>query len=158
MSSIDRRKFIGNSAAIVGVSSLAGAAGVQASVVGASSAQTGKLTRAGFEGRLISRAWQDPRFARSLLSNPRDVIARELNVRIPNDVTIRVLQEDDKTVYFVLPPSPYRFISRELTPEDIGILASGTVKTACAIPSTVMMPAWFHSLSFDAERLLKQRA
>jgi hypothetical protein len=53
--------------------------------------------------QVIARAMKDPAFRQELLSNPRAVLAREYNVHLPEDMTVRVLEEPPKTLTLILP-------------------------------------------------------
>jgi hypothetical protein len=66
----------------------------------------GRKSRADFEVRLAERAWSDEGFKRELIDSPRDVVARELDIRIPDDIEIQVLEETPQKLYIVLPPRP----------------------------------------------------
>ena len=63
-------------------------------------------TRKQLEAQLIDRAMQDDAFRQELVRDPRGVFARELSVRIPEHITVQVLEESPSTVYLVLPRLP----------------------------------------------------
>lgn len=151
-SSMDRRKFLGRSASLVGASSLLGAG----SLVGAASLrgeETGRVCyehsqRATLEARVIARAWRDEGYREALKRNPRAVLSKELRVDIPDDVQVRVVEEDPKTIYFRLPANPNTYLEKQPDNKQLQLLAAGvTVATACTIPSTVMTPAWFGEMN-----------
>jgi hypothetical protein len=58
------------------------------------------------EAQLTAKAWKDPAFKRALLSDPKGVLQQEFGVQIPDDVTVKVVEETQQTVYFVLPAVP----------------------------------------------------
>lgn len=60
-------------------------------------------SRKRFEELLITKAFQDTSFRRELIENPKIAIAENFGVQLPVDIEIRVLQEDDKVLYVVLP-------------------------------------------------------
>lgn len=60
-------------------------------------------SRKNFEELLITKAFQDTSFKRELIENPKIAIAQNFGVQLPVDIEIRVLQEDDKVLYIVLP-------------------------------------------------------
>ena len=55
------------------------------------------------EARLIARAWQDASFKRALLSDPSAAIQVELGVAIPEEIELKVVEEDVDSLYIVLP-------------------------------------------------------
>lgn len=60
-------------------------------------------SRKNFEELLITKAFQDTSIKRELIENPKIAIAQNFGVQLPVDIEIRVLQEDDKVLYIVLP-------------------------------------------------------
>ncbi len=60
-------------------------------------------SRRKFEELLIIKAFQDISFKRELIENPKMAIAQNFGVQLPVDIEIRVLQEDEKVLYVVLP-------------------------------------------------------
>lgn len=60
-------------------------------------------SRKKFEELLITKAFQDTSFRRQLIENPKMAIAENFGVQLPVDIEIRVMQEDEKVLYVVLP-------------------------------------------------------
>ena len=60
------------------------------------------MTRREIEDYLVERAMVQPRFRAQLLSQP-DQVLRELGLPVGKDVHIRVLEEEPKSFYLVLP-------------------------------------------------------
>ncbi len=60
------------------------------------------MTRREIEDYLIERAMVDPRFREDLLRNA-DRLLRELGVPVGEDVKVRILEEEPKAFYLVLP-------------------------------------------------------
>ncbi len=56
--------------------------------------------------KLIEKAWNDEVFRKELIENPKAAIQKELEVVIPDDIEIKVVEETDKTFYLVLPQKP----------------------------------------------------
>ncbi|MEM6752051.1 MAG: NHLP leader peptide family RiPP precursor [Cyanobacteria bacterium P01_C01_bin.38] len=56
-----------------------------------------------FEELLITKAFQDTSFKKELIENPKMAIAQSFGVQLPVDIEVRVLQEDEKILYVVLP-------------------------------------------------------
>jgi len=80
------------------------------------------MTRREIEDYLIERAIVEPEFRRDLLSDP-DRLLRDLGLPVGDDVTIRVLEEEPKSFYLVLP----RMIreQEELDDTDLDQVAGG---------------------------------
>ena len=72
-------------------------------------------TRKQFETALIRRAKENHVFRRSLIENPKATLEQMLEERLPEDLAIRVLEEDGDHIYLVVPANPYP----ELTDSDL---------------------------------------
>ncbi len=55
--------------------------------------------------QLIARAWHDPIFKEKLLTDPQPAIEEELDLRLPEDLQVTVLEETPDTLYLILPGS-----------------------------------------------------
>ena len=87
-------------------------------------------TRKQLEAQLIDRAMQDDAFRQELVRNPRGVFARELSVRIPEHITVQVLEESPTTVYLVLPPLVAQ-AGAELADAELEEVAGGLTADTC---------------------------
>ncbi|MCX8128703.1 MAG: NHLP leader peptide family RiPP precursor [Clostridia bacterium] len=56
--------------------------------------------------KIIRKAWEDAEFKKELLSNPKAAIQKELEIAIPDNVEVKVVEETTNTVYLVLPVNP----------------------------------------------------
>ncbi|MGM0706173.1 MAG: NHLP leader peptide family RiPP precursor [Bacteroidota bacterium] len=149
-----RRRFLRRSASVVGAASLGGATAAFA----ASGTETGsgdaspmqnKPRRSEIEARIIANAWRDRRYKRRLMSNPREVISREIGTEIPRDVNIRVLEEEENTLFFVLPRNPNDYSESEMNAEEAVLLAAGIrFDTPCDSIASAQ-PAWFIELGYE---------
>lgn len=63
-------------------------------------------TRQEFEADLVAKAWKDKAFKQELLSNPKATLTKEFGTPIPNNIEVRVLEENPNTLYIVLPVEP----------------------------------------------------
>ncbi len=54
---------------------------------------------------LISKASDDSAFRASLLADPKATVSAELNMKIPEQVSVSVLEDSPTAVHLVLPPS-----------------------------------------------------
>jgi hypothetical protein len=79
-----------------------------------------------FEQRLTGKAMKDMDFRKQLIDNPNVVIESEMGLKIPENVTVKVLEEDAKTIYLVLPHTPVQGAEMELTDAELQSVAGGT--------------------------------
>jgi Nitrile hydratase, alpha chain len=78
-------------------------------------------TRKDLEIHLITRALKDEGFRQELVANPKTVVEKELGVKLPEELEIKVLQETENTFYMVLPSNPYERISEEELKASVGM-------------------------------------
>jgi hypothetical protein len=76
-----------------------------------------------FEVNLITKAWQDDAFKQELIANPRAVYQSELGQSIPENLQIKVLEENSNTLYLIVPQKPE--VSEELSEEALEQVAGG---------------------------------
>ena len=55
--------------------------------------------------KLVRKASEDAAFRALLLSDPKEAVETELDVKIPTSMTIEVHEDDPATAHLVLPPS-----------------------------------------------------
>jgi hypothetical protein len=91
------------------------------------SEQTSQPTsRHEFELELIAKAWKDEAFKQELITNPKEVYARELGQQMPENLEIQVMEETPNTLYLVIPRSPADAqVSEELSDEALEAVAGG---------------------------------
>ncbi len=71
-------------------------------------------------GRLVARAWEDEAFKQRLLADPKATLVAE-GLTFPEGAEVRVVEPNDRLVYFPLPPKP-----EGLSPEELSSIAGGT--------------------------------
>lgn len=64
------------------------------------------LSDAILRNQVIQKAWEDPGFKQRLLSNPKSAIQEALGIIIPDNVTLKAVEEGTSEFYLVIPPSP----------------------------------------------------
>jgi hypothetical protein len=93
-------------------------------------------TRQSVETEIVARALKDPSFKQQLLTNPsvaRAEIEKNSPQKLPADYKVQVLEENEKTLYIVLPYIP---TGSNLSEADLDAVASGVnVSIPCMIQS-----------------------
>lgn len=89
------------------------------------SEQTTPRTRKDIEAHIIAQSWKDEAYKKELFSNPQAVIEREFGVQLPDDVSVRVMEENPTNLYFVLPMRP-DLSGAELSDEQLEAVAGGS--------------------------------
>ncbi|MGF1575903.1 MAG: NHLP leader peptide family RiPP precursor [Cyanophyceae cyanobacterium] len=91
------------------------------------------LTRKDLELKLVAKAWQDDAFRQQLLNNPRATIQQELGIELPEDVEVKIFEEQSDQAYVLLLQKPTRVDqatireSEELSDESLDAVAGGGV-------------------------------
>lgn len=57
------------------------------------------------KANIIAKALQDEDYRKALVADPKAVVEKELGVKLPESLTIEVLQETDDHACLVLPPT-----------------------------------------------------
>jgi len=78
--------------------------------------------------KVVKKAWADPAFKAELLNRPNAALAAA-GVPIPDGVTVKVVQDTDKIVHFVLPPEP----AGEMADDHLDLVAGGVANLAQAV-------------------------
>ncbi len=90
--------------------------------------------RKNLESKLIEKAWKDEEFKASLTSNPEETIKKELNIKIPDGINIKVLEETEEEVYLVLPQDPVK-TGQMLSVTELDSVAGGSF--GCSTEDTI---------------------
>jgi hypothetical protein len=77
------------------------------------------------EQQLIEKAMKDEQFRRQLVNHPRETIEKEMGIRIPENLSIKILEEDINTLYLILPSVPDQESGSDLTEADLQSIAGG---------------------------------
>ncbi len=97
-------------------------------------------TRNELEAKIIAKAWQDEEFKQELLSQPRATIIREWELNnVPDDVDIKVIEENPNTLYIVLPMKPVITNGEELSEEQLEAVAGGILPVIGGIAATIQI-------------------
>ncbi len=73
-------------------------------------------------GKVVAKAWSDEDFKAKLMADPKSVL-KENGVEVPDDIEIKVVENSDKQVHFILPPKPKE---GQLSDEELGRVAGGS--------------------------------
>jgi hypothetical protein len=92
-------------------------------------------SREELEMHLRARAWKDDAFRQEFLTNPRAVLQRDYaqyfpEGQIPSELSIKVIEEEEQALCFVLPPRLSDDLlshSEGLNDEELLALSGGTV-------------------------------
>jgi hypothetical protein len=82
-----------------------------------------KNLRNDLEARVIGRALKDENFRLELLRDPKSSLEKELGVKIPDSVTVRIVEEKEGEVCLILPQVPKQ--EGELTETELESVAGG---------------------------------
>lgn len=52
---------------------------------------------------IIKKAWEDESFKRELIENPKEALGRHFQLDIPEDLELKVLEEDQNMSYLIIP-------------------------------------------------------
>ena len=77
------------------------------------------------EQQLIEKAMKDESFRKQLIENPGAAIEAELGMKIPGTMNIKVLEEDPKTFFLVLPYTHRNNPQMELTEAELKSVSGG---------------------------------
>ena len=65
-------------------------------------------------GKLVAKAWSDAEFKAKLLADPMKIF-KENSMEVPAGIEVRIVENTDKIINFILPPEP----SDELCDEQL---------------------------------------
>jgi len=69
---------------------------------------------------------KDEYFRNQLLENPKSTLEQLFGMKVPDSVTIKVIEEDAQTLYLVLPPNSVAGKVSEISDADLKSVAGGT--------------------------------
>ncbi|MEI6435428.1 MAG: NHLP leader peptide family RiPP precursor [Bacteroidota bacterium] len=77
------------------------------------------------EQHLIEKALKDETFRKQLMENPNETIELEIGMKLPMTIKIRILEEDARTAYLILPQTTLNSNEEELTEADLATVSGG---------------------------------
>jgi hypothetical protein len=69
--------------------------------------------------QIIKKAWAEPAFKKSLLSEPKKAIKEAFGVEIPENIELKVVEESPSLYYLTLPPNPEDVAISESSPNTV---------------------------------------
>ena len=81
--------------------------------------------RSNIEKMIIEKAMKDDLFRSELIANPKQAIEKELGIKLPESMSLHVLEETDNTFYLTLPPTSENTGDDELTENELSHVAAG---------------------------------
>ncbi|MEM1360808.1 MAG: NHLP leader peptide family RiPP precursor [Pseudomonadota bacterium] len=87
--------------------------------------------------KVIAHAWSDPDFKAKLLSDPEAALT-ENGYTTPENKTLKVIEDSDDTVHFVLPKAPSEL--GQISMDELEKLAGGTPATGTCATSEASCP------------------
>ena len=84
---------------------------------------TQPLTRAEMQSLIVQRAWKDEAFRSEFIADPKGTIEKYSGQKLPAELNIVALAEDEKSIHFVIPQKPAN--ASELTDDELEKVAGG---------------------------------
>ena len=84
------------------------------------------------ETKIISKALQDGKFKEALKANPKAVLEKELNVKLPGNLKINVVEEAPDSVFLVLPHTGGAELSESELSQSTQMTACWATCTSCS--------------------------
>lgn len=89
--------------------------------------------------RIIIKALKDPEFKKRLMKNPRATLEKELNIQIPQEIDLQILEETGHKKYLILPNVDLN----EVNDTELNTLAAGAAGTFfCTKSCTKTLKCW----------------
>lgn len=64
------------------------------------------MSEAILKNQVIQKAWEDPSFKQKLLADPKEALREALGIQLPDNITLKTVEEGSNEFYLVIPPSP----------------------------------------------------
>jgi hypothetical protein len=79
-----------------------------------------RMNRIELQTEVMKKAMQDETFRKALMNDPKGTVSKEFGLSLPDNFTVKTLEEDATTVTLFVPPS-----SSELSEKDLDKVAGG---------------------------------
>ena len=84
---------------------------------------TAALSRQEMEALIVERAWKDEAFRAEFLADAKGTIEKYAGQKLPPEVNVMAVAEDDRTIHFVIPRKPAN--ADELSDAELEKVAGG---------------------------------
>lgn len=91
----------------------------------------GFKSRKEIEDAFLKKSNEEPEFRNKLIQDPKGTLESELNVKLPENFNVTVLEEKANDFYFVLPLNPELPLTGELSEEQLEQVAGGSCYFDC---------------------------
>jgi hypothetical protein len=78
-----------------------------------------------FEQKLIEKAMKDEAFKKQLIENPKESLKNEFGMNFPESLEIKIIEEEARKIYFVLPYVPDTVSAEQLSDMELEKVAGG---------------------------------
>lgn len=58
------------------------------------------------KSKIIEKAWSDPEFKEKLIADPKSTLKDSFGIDIPEEINVKVVEENQDDYYLVIPQSP----------------------------------------------------
>jgi len=88
---------------------------------------------------IISRAWNDEIFKQEIIINPNQIIEKELGLKVPDELEVKVFEEVSNTIYIVLPKldDDLHYLAQYPVPAEVSILQDSNPQAAITTTITI---------------------
>lgn len=86
-----------------------------------------------FQQQLLEKAMKDPDSRKRFIEDPKTVIEEETGLKIPDGINVLVMEEDENTIYLVLPFVPAQTDDTELAETELDSIAGGIRTAGCTV-------------------------
>jgi hypothetical protein len=102
---------------------------------------------------VVAKAWKDEKFKKELMSNPKALLNREFGVEIPDNVNVKVVEENANNLYIILPMKPQA--GGELTDEQLEAVAGGFCLPVITVPVIIGASSTAFGVMYGVSRTRK---
>ena len=97
------------------------------------------MSRREMDALIIQRAWKDEAFRAAFMADPTALSDKYPVQKLPAEINLVALAEDDKTIHFVIPPKPAN--ADQLSDEDLEKVAGGIDAITLAVVGGIALAA-----------------
>ena len=87
-------------------------------------------------GEFVKKLWEDKALLEEFKNNPKSIMEREMGIKVPDDMDVKVLEEEAGKHYFVVPQNPAE-LGLEISDQELEAVDGGCIFTATGVVLTV---------------------